>query len=202
MPVANYTGGNLVRARLALLQKDGGWINPAKVKMIQKAVNAACDTLDGLADGVIGAYEKCKSVFDVGNAALRERRGYRRHLPFRCANRGRQLRAPAFPYPFPLKNGVTSFPGWNYGSDDQPGGMEENITGKSPPRFPITSENEQSVAWVNADGFVRYYVRARREVQFAQIHRRGLRRPHSARFRRCSTRPIRISRRSSLAAAS
>ena len=30
VPVANYTGGNLVRAKLAVLQKDGGWINPAK----------------------------------------------------------------------------------------------------------------------------------------------------------------------------
>ncbi len=52
--------------KLAQLQQDGGWINPAKVKAIHKAVNAACDSLDGLADGVIGAYEKCNSVFDVG----------------------------------------------------------------------------------------------------------------------------------------
>ena len=53
------------RAKLAPMQTDGGWINPAKVKMIHKAVNAACDSLDGLADGVIGTYEKCNSAFDV-----------------------------------------------------------------------------------------------------------------------------------------
>ncbi len=34
--------------------------------------------------------------------------------------------------------------------------MEQNITGKAQPRFPITSEDEQSGSWVNADGFVRY----------------------------------------------
>jgi hypothetical protein len=66
VPVANYTGGNLMRAKLAQLQREGGWINPAKVKLIQNAVNAACDKLDGLEDGVISAYEKCLSTFDLG----------------------------------------------------------------------------------------------------------------------------------------
>src|SRR3954469_10125570 len=64
VPVVNYTGSNMVRAVLAKLQRDGGWINPAKVKLIHNAVNAACDKLDGLEDGVISAYEKCQ--FDVG----------------------------------------------------------------------------------------------------------------------------------------
>jgi len=53
VPVANYTGGNLMRANLGQLQRDGGWISPAKLKLILNAVNAACDTLDGLEDGVI-----------------------------------------------------------------------------------------------------------------------------------------------------
>jgi len=155
VPVAYYTGGNLARARLAPMQVDGGWINPAKVKMIHKAVNAACDSVDGLADGVIGAYEKCNSVFDIAT--------------LRCANGAdtgdtclsdKQIAADRFvhrPYSHaPLKNGVTQFPGYNYAGVDQPGGMEQNITGKSPPRFPITDEDEQSGGWVNADGFVRY----------------------------------------------
>ena len=155
VPVAYYTGGNLARARLAPMQLDGGWINPAKVKMIHKAVNAACDSLDGLADGVIGAYEKCNSVFDPSK--------------LRCANGAdtgdtclsdKQIAAVRFvhrPYQHAMvKNGVTQFPGYNYAGVDQPGGMEENITGKSPPVFPITSEDDQSGGWVNADGFVRY----------------------------------------------
>ncbi len=155
VPVAYYTGGNLARAALAPRQVDGGWINPAKVKMIHKAVVAACDSLDGLADGVISAYEKCNSVFDVAT--------------LRCANGAdagdaclsdKQIAADRFvhrPYQHAtLKNGVTQFPGYNYAGVDQPGGMEQNITGKSPPRFPITDEDEQSGGWVNADGFVRY----------------------------------------------
>jgi feruloyl esterase len=157
VPVANYTGGNLMRAKLGVVQKNGGWINPQKVKLIHSAVNAACDKLDGLADGVIGAYEKCLSVFDVGM--------------LRCANGAdtgdtclsdaqieadRLVHRP-FEYPFPMKYGVTAFPGWTYGSEVQPGGMVDSVTGAKPPEFPITSEKEQSVAWANADGFVRYY---------------------------------------------
>jgi feruloyl esterase len=35
--------------------------------------------------------------------------------------------------------------------------MVDTITGKEPPQFPIANEKAQSVAWVNADGFVRYF---------------------------------------------
>jgi Tannase and feruloyl esterase len=156
VPVAHYTGGNLMRAKLAALQTEGGWINPQKVALIRDAVNATCDKLDGLADGVIGAYEKCMSVFDVKT--------------LRCPNGAdtgdtclsdaqieadRLVHRP-YIYPFPLKYGVTSFPGWNYGSEVQPGGMVDSVTGMEPPHFPITSDKTQSVAWANADGFVRY----------------------------------------------
>jgi feruloyl esterase len=156
VPVANYTGGNLVRTKLAALQQNGGWINPAKVKTIQSAVNTACDKLDGLEDGVISAYGKCMSVFDPAS--------------LRCANGAdtsdtclsdaqieadRLVHRP-FEYPFAMKNGVTNFPGWTYGSEVQQGGMIDSITGTEPPQFPIASEKTQSVAWTNADGFTRY----------------------------------------------
>ena len=157
VPVANYTGGNLMRAELAQLQREGGWINPAKVKLIQTAVNAACDKLDGLEDGVISSYEKCLGTFDVGT--------------LRCPNGAdtgdtclsdKQIEADRlvhrpYKYPFAMKNGVTAFPGWTYGSEVQPGGMVETITGAEPPQFPIANEKTQSIAWVNADGFVRYF---------------------------------------------
>jgi pimeloyl-ACP methyl ester carboxylesterase len=157
VPVANYTGGNLVRAKLGQLQRDGGWISPAKVKLILNAVNAACDTLDGLEDGVIGAYEKCLSAFDVGT--LRCPGGADTGdscLSDKQIEADRLVHRP-YRYPLAMKNGVTAFPGWTYGSEVQPGGMVDTITGKEPPQFPIANEKAQSVAWVNADGFVRYF---------------------------------------------
>jgi feruloyl esterase len=156
VPVANYTGINLVRNKVAVLQQDGGWLNPAKVKLLHNAVNAACDMLDGLADGVISAYEKCLSVFDAKT--------------LRCANGAdtgdtclsdAQIEADRivhrpFVYPFALANGVKAFPGWTYGSEEQPGGMIDAVTGAEPAHFPIVSEKTQSIAWGNSNGFVRY----------------------------------------------
>jgi feruloyl esterase len=155
VPVAHYVGGGLARTRISLLQHAGGWISPAKVKLIHRAVIAACDRLDGLADGVVSAYERC--AFDPGT--------------LRCPNGAdagdsclsdaqvevdRVMHRP-FEYPFPLSNGVTAFPGWNYGSEDQPGGMVDAVTGLEAPRFPITSERTQSDAWITGDAFVRNY---------------------------------------------
>ncbi len=156
VPVANYTGINLVRNKVAVLQQDGGWLNPAKVKTLRGAVNAACDMLDGLADGVISAYEKCLSVFvaktlrcangaDTGDACLSDAQ----------IEADRIVHRP-FAYPFALANGVTAFPGWTYGSEEQPGGMIDSVTGAEPAHFPIVSEKTQSIAWANSNGFVRY----------------------------------------------
>jgi Tannase and feruloyl esterase len=168
VPVSNYTGANLMRAKLAQLQRDGGWINPPKVKLIHNAVNAACDKLDALDDGVISAYEKCLNTFDVGT--------------LRCPNGSdtgdtclsdKQIEADRlvhrpYQYPFAMKNGVTAFPGWTYGSEVQPGGMVDTITGAEPPQFPIKDTKTQSVAWVNADGLVRYYFA--RDAKFDPLH--------------------------------
>jgi hypothetical protein len=157
VPVSNYAGGNLLRAKLAQLQREGGWINPAKVKLIHSAVNAACDKLDGLEDGVISAYEKCLSTFDVGT--------------LRCPNGAdtgdsclsdKQIEADRlvhrpYQYPFAMKNGVTAFPGSTYGSELQVDGMVDTITGTEPPQFPIKDAKTQSMAWVNTDGLLRYY---------------------------------------------
>jgi feruloyl esterase len=156
VPVVNYTGGNLARAGLAQLQKGGGWISPAKVELIHNAVNAACDKLDGLADGVIGAYEKCLKVFDV--AALRCPNGADTGdacLSDAQIEADRVAHRP-YPYPFPMKYGVASFPGWNYGSEVQPGGMIDAVTGRDKPQFPVASGKKPSIAWATADGFVRY----------------------------------------------
>jgi Tannase and feruloyl esterase len=158
VPVANYTGANLMRLKLAQLQRDGGWISPTKVKLIHNAVNAACDKLDGLDDGVISAYDKCLSTFDVGT--LRCPNGVDTGdtcLSDKQIEADRLVHRP-YPYPFAVKNGVTAFPASTYGSELQPGGMIDTITGAQPPQFPIKDAKTQSIAWVNADSFVRNYV--------------------------------------------
>jgi feruloyl esterase len=138
------------------LQQEGGWINPAKVKLIHNAVIAACDKLDGLADGVVGSYEKCLKVFDVGTLRCPDGNDTGDTCLSDAQIEADRLAHRPFKFPFPMKNGVTVFPGWNYGSEDQPGGMLENLTGNAKPQFPIAPSTKPSTAWTNADQFVRY----------------------------------------------
>lgn len=65
-PVFNWTGvflkwnavGTAMRAN-----GGAGWLNPAKAQLIRDAQTQACDTLDGLADGLISNVQAC--TFDT-----------------------------------------------------------------------------------------------------------------------------------------
>ncbi len=57
----HYTGGHIWMAQAV----DGdGWLPPAKVQLLGDAVNAACDALDGVKDGVLNDPRKCQ--YDPG----------------------------------------------------------------------------------------------------------------------------------------
>jgi feruloyl esterase len=141
-----------------MAQQNGGWLNAAKVATLRKSVSAACDAVDGLADGVISAYEKCVGMFDVKT--------------LRCPNGAdagdaclsdaqiaavETLHRP-FEFGFPVANGVTAYPAWNYGSEDQPGGMMLWVTGPRPAQFPLPSPDAQSIQWYYGNGAIRYLI--------------------------------------------
>ena len=157
VPVINWTGLQSAGNRSGIVQQNGGWLNPAKVTTLRKAVNAACDAMDGLADGIISAYEKCVGVFDA--KTLRCPNGT--DAGDSCLSDAQiaaveTLHRP-FEFGFPLANGVTSYPGWNYGSEDQPGGMIQWVTGSQPAQFPLPSPDVQGIQWYFGNGAVRYF---------------------------------------------
>jgi feruloyl esterase len=159
VPVINWTGLQSAGNRSGIVQQNGGWLNPAKVATLHKAVVAACDAMDGLADGVISAYEKCAGVFDPktlrcpqgtdgGNACLSDAQ----------IATVETLHRP-FEFPFALANGVTSYPGWNYGGEDQELGMHRWVTGSLPPQFPLPSDDDaQGRLWYLGNGTIRYFI--------------------------------------------
>ncbi|WP_221584965.1 tannase/feruloyl esterase family alpha/beta hydrolase [Microbacterium sp. G2-8] len=73
--VANYPAYNVtmmhigaVNFRDALLLDDGaGWMSSAEVQTLTDAVSAACDPLDGAADGIISDVASCDAAFDLGS---------------------------------------------------------------------------------------------------------------------------------------
>ncbi|KMY86444.1 Chlorogenate esterase [Candidatus Paraburkholderia calva] len=62
-PALNYTGlrlSNVVLGRALYLRNGAGWLDVAKTELLQNAVMKECDTLDGVADGIISDVDACK----------------------------------------------------------------------------------------------------------------------------------------------
>jgi feruloyl esterase len=157
VPVINWVGLQAASARNGIALMGPGWLSPAKVKTLHKAVMEACDARDGLADGIVSRYASCTTVFDPDK--LRCADG---HDTETCLTDGQiaaveTIRKP-YVFPFALANGVTSYPGYNYGGENQPDGMVAWSSGPKPPVYPLPPPAEQSRAWYFGAGAVRYFL--------------------------------------------
>ena len=68
VPIVNFSslmlGPELIRIREKLLKN---WVTPAKVNAIRAEFLRQCDTLDGLADGIINNYIAARAIFNVND---------------------------------------------------------------------------------------------------------------------------------------
>ena len=118
-PVYNFTalqidGNARSRALYGGLGYDSesGWLNPAKLKLLQSAVMNACDKLDGAEDGVVSNVAGCRATFKL--ASLRCEGG--RDTGDTCLS-DRQIRAveaidSPVEFGFALQAGIAIFPRW------------------------------------------------------------------------------------------
>ena len=158
VPVINWVGLQFTGTRAGLLQMDGGWLSPTKVKLLHEAVLAACDGTDGLKDGVISDWESCPRAMnvkslrcpdgkDTGDTCLSDAQ-----IRFVETVHGR------FEFPYALANGITSYPGYNYGGENQVEGMITWMTGPKPPQYPLPSAADQGRIWYYGAGAMRYFI--------------------------------------------
>ena len=119
VPVIHWSGlfNGFVNYQQA--QFRGGALNAEKIRLLAAHVNQACDALDGIADGVVGNYLACTARVDrralrctdggdSGNACLSDAQ-----LATLDATYGPTV------LPFPLANGLTTYPGRLYGGEVQ-----------------------------------------------------------------------------------
>jgi feruloyl esterase len=158
VPVINWTALQAAGTRNGIVQQNGGWLGPAKVATLGRAVLAACDGLDGLEDGIVSHHEGCAAAFDA--KTLRCPDG--RDAGDACLSDAQIAAVAAFHAPYrmgvPLANGVAGYPGWGHGGEDQPGGMVQWQTGPQPPAFPLPLPTEQSRGWYYGSGAIRYFI--------------------------------------------
>ncbi|MGV7218907.1 tannase/feruloyl esterase family alpha/beta hydrolase [Bradyrhizobium sp. UFLA05-112] len=111
-----------------LPQFRGGWLNPAKSETLAKFVANACDELDGLRDGIVSNYLACQPKVNV--RALRCPEGA--DAGDGCLSDAQiaavqTVHAP-HPFPFPMANGVTTYPQWLYGNEITPDPQRMTMT--------------------------------------------------------------------------
>ena len=62
-----------------------------------------------------------------------------------------------FEFSFAVANGVRSYPGYSYGHEDQPGAMQDWVTGPKAAEFPLPAPEQQGRQWYYGSGAVRYF---------------------------------------------
>lgn len=159
--------GRITRA----LAAPGAYVDQAKRKVLLNAVLAACDTLDGVADGLISNVAACNATFDPSTATLNG-------TPLRCTGgtdtgdtclSDAQISAlnvynTPITFSYTLASGETQYPGFNvYGADlgiVNASALQPTVTtlamGTSQPASPMpTTAPYMSVFW---DQWIRYFV--------------------------------------------
>jgi len=158
VPVIHWTGLFHGFVSFQLPQFDGGALNTAKIRLLAHHVNTTCDALDGLADGVVNNYLACPSKVNI--AALRCAGGA--DLGDACLSDAQlaTLNASYGPtvLPFPLANGLTTYPGRLYGGEVQIGGdgVGRWVTNGLTPGLPPTAADARGVLY--GSSYARYVI--------------------------------------------
>lgn len=150
VPAVDNLGTMLAKYNAWRASFDGGWMDQAKINLLQQETTKQCDGLDGIVDGVISKYRGCASVFNFS--------------PIRCPDgldkgdsclSDRQIKAVTawrsqYDWHFPIKNGFTGIPGWSIGGEGLPGSVHPWIMLDKAP------ESDPSGRDLNAGQFIRF----------------------------------------------
>jgi pimeloyl-ACP methyl ester carboxylesterase len=161
VPVVNWSGlfHAFVRNQQPLLS---GGFNPAKVALVAKATNAACDALDGLVDGVVNNYQACQGKVNLSALRCPEGADSGAHcLSDTDLNLLQLLHSPTT-FPFALANGLTSYPAWWYGHEDSLDGPTAPsfvrwVSGRATPGVPPDAATT-STHWLYGSSWIRYAI--------------------------------------------
>jgi feruloyl esterase len=134
VPVINWVGLQHAGTRSGLATMGEGWIRPAQVELVAKAVLQACDKADGAEDLLVLDPVGCKAKFQP--ESLRCAAGQSGDA---CLTEA-QIAAiktlhSTYKFSFPLANGLDDYPGWGVSGNLRPSPRPEaGLPGGSAPR--------------------------------------------------------------------
>jgi hypothetical protein len=142
VPIVSFSSLMLAPEWIRIQEKPlANWVTPAKVNAIRGEFMRQCDTLDGLADGIINNYVACRAIFDRTEAPRDTNPWSAKRCPNNidpnpndtsadaCLTDGQistlQLVYSRYPFATPLANGVKSFGMWTPNTDPSGSGLIE-----------------------------------------------------------------------------
>ncbi len=158
VPVLHWTGLQHAGLRDGLALVGEGWIPPAKAQLVHRAVLAACDAADGVADQIVSDPVGCRQRFDIGRLQCTGA-DTAECLTAPQVNAVRTLHSP-LPLDVGLANGLKAYPGRGPSAEGLPsfgptGGWQAWWTGTVAPAFPAVQGN--GIAWLYGGGAIQYF---------------------------------------------
>ena len=183
VPVINWTLLQHVGLRDGLALAGEGWIPPPKVKLVHDAVLAACDAIDGAADGLVSDSVGCRQRFDI--TRLRCTGAASDSCLSEAQVRAVQTLHSPLRFDIALANGVREYPGRgpsgeNTASFGPTGGWQSWWTGTQPPAFPPGTGN--GIGWVYGGGAIQHFYARNPSLDLRQYRAAD----HAARIRQVS----------------
>ncbi|MEH2523804.1 pimeloyl-ACP methyl ester carboxylesterase [Bradyrhizobium sp. AZCC 2176] len=158
VPVINWVGLQHAGTRSGLATMGEGWIRPAQVELVAKAVLQACDTADGSDDQLVQDPVGCKAKFRPESLRCPEGQSSDQCLSAAQITAIKTLHS-TYKFPFALENGLDDYPGWGVSGENIPafgptGGWSSWWLGKAPPAQPPVPAN--GIAWIYGAGGIQY----------------------------------------------
>ncbi len=159
-PVMNWSGLQTFGNWVGGIQQSapGAWLG-GKTQLVHDTVVAACDSLDGIADGVVSNYKACKPLADAALAAKRCASGTDEGATCLSTAQLSTINAAhtGYTFSFALANGMRSYAGFNYGGEGLAGNWAQWLVGTTNPAAGPTAAGINQV-YQFGNGYVRYFI--------------------------------------------
>lgn len=159
-PVMNWTGLQTFGNWIGGIRQSapGAWLG-GKTQLVHDTVLAACDSLDGIADGVVSHYAACKPVAEAALAARACASGNDEGAS--CFSTAQlaviQSAHAGYQFSFPVANGMQAYAGFAFGGEGLAGNWSNWLVGTAPPTDGPTANGINQV-YRYGNGYVRYFI--------------------------------------------
>jgi hypothetical protein len=158
VPVINWVGLQHAGTRSGLATMGEGWIRPAQVELVAKAVLQACDKADGAEDQLVLDPVGCKAKFQPESLRCAAGQSGDQCLSEAQVAAVKMLHS-TYKFSFSLENGLDDYPGWGVSGENTPafgptGGWISWWLGKAAPAQPPVPAN--GIAWIYGAGGIQY----------------------------------------------